>query len=119
MLGWLGAVREGKETNAREDFHNFLNLADDMVGRGQRTWQARFVFQESLTNLSRDCSTEARPGDEAKELEREEVRREGLDGLDGLDGPAVRPTSASNNDSRNTRCRIRLVPPCTNPTPLP
>lgn len=55
-----------KETNAREDFHNFLNLADDMVGRGQRTWQARFVFQESLTNLSRDCSTEARPGDEAR-----------------------------------------------------
>lgn len=64
-----GEVRGEKETNAREDFHNFLNLADDMVGRGQRTWQARFVFQESLTNLSRDCSTEARPGDEARTRE--------------------------------------------------
>lgn len=28
------------------------------IGGGTRTWQARFVSSKSLTNLSRDCSTE-------------------------------------------------------------
>lgn len=87
-----------KIQNVREDFHHFFfHLVDDIEERGQEVGRLGLFFSKAWQTCH--VIAQLKPGQARRRRANEAGRRNRL-------GPAVRPTSASNNESRSVRRRL-------------